>query len=51
MIPIARAAQARVRLAGLGFPVEWRDYPMGHEICLEEIEDLARWLDARLPAP
>lgn len=29
----------------------WRDYPMGHEVCPEEIRDLSVWLDATLPAP
>jgi len=25
-------------------PMEWHDYPMGHEICLEEIKVIARWM-------
>lgn len=25
-------------------PAEWHDYPMGHEICLEEIKVIARWM-------
>lgn len=51
MIPIARAAQGRAALERLGLPLEWHEYPMGHEICLEEIEALAHWLDARLAKP
>ena len=25
-------------------PAEWHDYPMGHEVCLEEIKVMARWM-------
>lgn len=29
-------------------PVEYRTYPMGHEVCLEEIRDVSQWLGDRL---
>ena len=32
----------------VGTRAEWNDYSMGHELCLEEIHDLRRWLKARL---
>ena len=35
-------------LAAAGVPVEWRDYPMGHEVLPEEIRDIADWLAQRL---
>ncbi|MFI4914377.1 MAG: alpha/beta hydrolase [Steroidobacterales bacterium] len=35
-------------LAALGYPVEWREYPMQHELCPQEIIDVAQWLEARL---
>ena len=47
MIPIARAITSREALAGLGYEVEWREYGMGHEVCPQEIADIARWLEAR----
>jgi phospholipase/carboxylesterase len=28
--------------------VTWRTYPMQHEVCLEEIEEIGTWLKARL---
>lgn len=31
-----------------GYSVEWKSYPMGHEVCADEIDDLARWLSLRL---
>ena len=24
--------------------MEWHDYPMGHEVCIEEIKVIARWM-------
>ena len=47
MIPITRAITSRETLTGLGYDVEWNEYGMGHEVCPQEIADIARWLDAR----
>jgi phospholipase/carboxylesterase len=44
MIPLARAAQSRDALLALGYPVEWRDYPMPHSVCPQEIADIAAFL-------
>ena len=43
MIPIMRAATARENLIRLGYDVRWFDYPMGHQVCLEEIEEVSRF--------
>ena len=50
MIPIGRATASRDALVGLGHPVEWHDYAMGHSVCPEEIGDLQRWLHRVLAA-
>jgi len=44
MIPVDRARVSRDALAALGYAVEWREYPMQHSLCLEEISDIAAWL-------
>jgi phospholipase/carboxylesterase len=44
MIPIDRARQSRLALERLGCKVEWREYPMPHAVCGEEIADIAAWL-------
>ena len=44
MIPVDRARASRDALAKLGYPVHWRDYPMPHSVCLEEISDISAWL-------
>lgn len=48
MIPISRAITAREALRALGYRVEWHEYPMGHQVCPEEIGDISRWLAAVL---
>ena len=48
VIPLDRAARSRDRLAGLGYAVEWHEYPMPHSVCGEEIADVGAWLRARL---
>jgi phospholipase/carboxylesterase len=44
MIPIGRTITGREALRALGYQVEWHDYPMGHQVCPQEIEDIGRWL-------
>ena len=39
---------AKERLEDLGYSVEWRDYPMQHAVCPEEIADIGAWLSQRL---
>ncbi len=49
MIPIMRAATSRENLTRLGYDVRWFDYPMGHQVCLEEVEEIARFFAELLP--
>lgn len=45
--PVLAAAlgeHSRDLLQQLGYPVEWHAYPMGHQVCLEEIRAIAAWL-------
>lgn len=44
MIPIMRAATSRENLIRLGYDVQWKDYPMGHQVCLEELGDISAFL-------
>jgi phospholipase/carboxylesterase len=44
LIPLARARHAREALTGLGYPVEWHEYPMPHAVCEPEIRDIGAWL-------
>jgi phospholipase/carboxylesterase len=44
LIGIGRATRSREALEELGYAVEWRDYPMPHSVCAEEIGDIAQFL-------
>ena len=39
-IPIMRVAMSRANVIRLGYDVGWFDYSMGHQVCLEEIEQI-----------
>jgi phospholipase/carboxylesterase len=43
MVVPERGASSRDRLRALGHTVEWHEYPMMHEVCVEELRDLATW--------
>lgn len=47
MIPIARAVTSREALSALNYGVEWHEYGMGHQVCHQELRDIAGWLNAR----
>ena len=40
--------ESRDALEAQGYPVEWHEYPMQHEVCAEEIAVVGRWLQRRL---
>jgi len=40
MIALPRAVATRDALRGLGYAVQWHEYPMEHSVCLPEIADL-----------
>lgn len=44
MIPIQWGRASADKLIDSGFNVEWRDYPMAHAVCPQEIEDIRDWL-------
>jgi phospholipase/carboxylesterase len=48
MVAVQRGETAREFLTSLGYGVEFHRYPMQHEVCMEEIADVGRWLRARL---
>lgn len=50
MIPIARAVSSRTALEALGYRPQWHQYPMGHQVCPEEIAHISQWLQDRYRA-
>lgn len=43
VIPINAAQISMQHLTSLGYQVSWKDYPMEHTVCAEEIVDISQW--------
>jgi phospholipase/carboxylesterase len=50
VIPLAQGAASRDWLEEHGYAVDWREYPMSHSVCPEEIMDIGQWLARVLTA-
>lgn len=50
VLPFELGVYARGWLQERGYPVEWHEYAMGHQVCLEEIQAIAAWLQRVLEA-
>lgn len=44
VLPLAMGSGSRDGLRSWGLKVDWHDYPMGHSVCAEEIDDISAWL-------
>jgi phospholipase/carboxylesterase len=44
VLPFDLGDRTRGLLEDAGYPVEWHAYAMEHQVCLEEIGDIAAWL-------
>ena len=44
ILPISLGRKTRDHLMQAGYPVEWHQYSMGHQVCSLEIADVSRWL-------
>jgi phospholipase/carboxylesterase len=44
VVPLMMGAGSMTFLTGLGYSVEWHQYPMQHSVCAEEIRDIGAWL-------
>jgi phospholipase/carboxylesterase len=44
LIPLARARRAHDLLTGLGYRIEWHEYPIPHSVSDAEIRDISAWL-------
>ncbi|MDN3525906.1 dienelactone hydrolase family protein [Halomonas sabkhae] len=50
VVPESLGRSAVERLQSMGYAVEFRQYPMAHAVCPQQIGDISRWLSARLTA-
>ena len=44
IIPLERAQRSREALEKLGYRVTWKEYPMPHSVCADEIRDISEFL-------
>ncbi len=47
VIPIVHAENSAQLLQSFGFKIDWHRYPMAHQVCADEIDDLANWMEQR----
>ena len=50
VVPLVMGAGSMTFLIGAGYAVDWRQYPMQHSVCAQEIEDIGVWLRKILKA-
>jgi phospholipase/carboxylesterase len=50
VVPLVMGAGSMTFLIGLGYAVDWRQYPMQHSVCPQEIDDIGAWLRNTLKA-
>lgn len=48
VLPLGMGQAAHQALRSAGYPVQWREYPMAHEVCIQEIGDISAWLQTVL---
>jgi phospholipase/carboxylesterase len=48
VLPMSLGKSSHEALLQAGYAVEWFEYPVGHEVCVEEIREISRWLQAVL---
>ncbi|KFC67783.1 alpha/beta hydrolase [Massilia sp. LC238] len=44
VVPFARARESKDVLVSLGYQVELHEYMMQHSLCLEEVQDISKWI-------
>lgn len=50
VVPYAAGETSAARLRALGLSPDWHAYPMAHQVCLEQIQDLGDWMSRRFAA-
>lgn len=48
VVPEALGKAGYETLKALGYPVHYRQYPMAHAVCPQQVDDIAAWLGERL---
>ncbi len=51
VVPLSLARTSKATLASHGYAVDWREYPMQHSMCGQEVEAIREWLVKRFGSP
>jgi len=51
VVPLSLGRTSSAQLQTHGYNVEWREYPMQHAVCGDEIADIAAWILKRYTSP
>ena len=46
VVPIQAGMHSEAVLSGLGYSVLWKEYPMEHSVCGQEVGDISNWLQS-----
>ena len=45
VVPIQLGKMSADLLKNLGYPLEWKEYPMQHQVMIEQIKDIGEWIN------
>lgn len=48
VVPVVLGEQAQQLLSGKGYSVAYHTYPMAHQVCMPQIQNIGKWLNAVL---
>lgn len=48
IVPVQLGQASREILDAMNYDVAWHSYPMEHQVCMEQVLDISKWLQARL---
>ncbi|SNT69496.1 alpha/beta hydrolase [Psychrobacter sp. LV10R520-6] len=48
VVPVILGEQAKQLLSSKGYKVDYRTYPMAHQVCMPQIQGIGKWLNAVL---
>lgn len=44
MVPIALGKSAYLKAKDAGYDINWQQYPMQHNVCMEQLQDISAWI-------
>ena len=48
VVPIQLGKMSADLLKNLGYPLEWKEYPMQHQVMMEQIKDIGEWINSTI---